>query len=91
MTLLATHTQETFLQPSALEVRLKLLLYEIRQRSVGRGAQLPEYGIMLLDELVQQRPFRPVPPIAGRIDERRRLRLPRSIQSLLESRKPRTQ
>jgi hypothetical protein len=31
-----------FLQPSALEIRLELLLYEIRQRSVGRGAQLAE-------------------------------------------------
>jgi hypothetical protein len=53
MTLLATHPQETFLQPSALEIRLELLLHEIRQRSVGRGAQLTECGIVLLDELVQ--------------------------------------
>ena len=42
MTLFATHTQETSLQPSELEVCLKLLLHEIRQRSVGRSAQLPE-------------------------------------------------
>jgi hypothetical protein len=53
MTLLATHTQETFLQSSALEIRLELLLYEIRQRLIGRGAQLAECGIVLLDELVQ--------------------------------------
>jgi hypothetical protein len=53
MTLLATHTQETFLQSSALEIRLELLLYEIRQRPIGRGAQLAECGIVLLDELVQ--------------------------------------
>jgi hypothetical protein len=49
-TLLATHTQETFLQSSALEIRLELLLYEIRQRPIGRGAQLAECGIVLLDE-----------------------------------------
>jgi hypothetical protein len=30
MTLLATHTQETFLQSSALQIRLELPLYEIR-------------------------------------------------------------
>jgi adenosylhomocysteine nucleosidase len=34
MTLLATHTQETFLQSSALEIRLELLLHEIRQRDL---------------------------------------------------------
>jgi hypothetical protein len=53
MTLLATHPQETFLQSSALEIRLELLLYEIGQRPIGRGAQLAECGIVLLDELVQ--------------------------------------
>jgi hypothetical protein len=53
MTLLATHTQEPLLQSSALEIRLELLLYEIRQRPIGRGAQLAECGIVLLDELVQ--------------------------------------
>jgi hypothetical protein len=53
MTLLAAHPQEALLQPSALEVRLELLLHEIRQRSVGHGAQLTECGIVLLEELVQ--------------------------------------
>jgi hypothetical protein len=53
MTLLATHPQETFLQSSALEIRLELMLYEIGQRPIGRGAQLTECGIVLLDELVQ--------------------------------------
>jgi hypothetical protein len=53
MTLFATHTQETSLQSSALEIRLELLLHEIRQRPIGRGAQLAECGIVLLDELVQ--------------------------------------
>jgi hypothetical protein len=67
MTLLATHTQESLLQPSALEIRVKLLLHEIRERPVGRGAQLTKCGIVLLDELVQQCPFRPVAlsPLAG--------------------------
>jgi hypothetical protein len=51
--LLIPSTAQTFLQSSALEIRLELLLYEIRQRSVGRGAQLTECGIVLLDELVQ--------------------------------------
>ena len=53
MALLATHPQEALLQPSALEIRLELLLYEIGQRPIGRGAQLAECGIVLLDELVQ--------------------------------------
>jgi hypothetical protein len=53
---------------------LELLLHEIRQRPIGRGAQLAECGIVLLDELVQQRPFRPVLRIAGRIEKRRRRR-----------------
>jgi hypothetical protein len=78
MALLATHPQEALIQPSALEIRLELLLDEIRQRPVGRGAQLTECGIVLLDELVQQRSFRPMPGIAARIDERRGLRLPRT-------------
>jgi hypothetical protein len=49
--MLAAHAQETLFQPSALEVRVKLLLHEIRQRPVGRCAQLTECGIVLLDEL----------------------------------------
>jgi len=52
MTLLATHTQESLLRPSAPEMCLKLLLHEIRQRPVGRGTQLTECGIVLRDELV---------------------------------------
>jgi hypothetical protein len=42
---------------SAAGSAMRRLLHEIRQRSVGRGAQLTERGIMLLDELVQERPF----------------------------------
>jgi hypothetical protein len=52
MTTLATHTQESLFQPSALEIRLELLLHEIRQRPTGRGAPIAECGIVLLDELV---------------------------------------
>jgi hypothetical protein len=55
MTLLATHTQESLLQPSALEIRVKLLLHEIWERPVGRGAQLTECGIVLLDESAGER------------------------------------
>jgi hypothetical protein len=51
MTLLATHTQESLLQPSALEIRVKLLLHEIQERPVGRGAQsrkpTPKIGYLL--------------------------------------------
>jgi hypothetical protein len=47
------------------------------QRPVCRGAQLTECGMVLLDELVRQRAFWSLPEIAGRIDERRRRRLPR--------------
>ena len=71
MTLLATHTQETFLQSSALEIRLELLLYEIRQRPIGRGAQLAECGIVLLDKLApksqQQVLARLARTLAGRL------------------------
>jgi hypothetical protein len=52
MTLLAAHTQEPLLEPSALEEGFKLLLHEIWQRPVGRFAQLSECRIVLLDELV---------------------------------------
>jgi hypothetical protein len=52
MALLAAHPQEALLQPSALEICVKLLVHETRQRPVGCGAQLTECGIVLLDELV---------------------------------------
>jgi hypothetical protein len=54
MTLLATHSQETFLQSSALEIRLELLLYEIGQRPIGRGAQLAECGIVMKKTIAGQ-------------------------------------
>jgi hypothetical protein len=48
--LLAAHTQETLLQPAAIEVGLELLLHVARQRPSGLGAQLAKGGVVLLDK-----------------------------------------
>lgn len=55
-------------------VDLELFLYVVGQRSTGLDAQLPERGIVLLDELVKERRFESVPAIAGRIEKWRRIR-----------------
>ena len=70
--LLAAHAQEVFLQPPALQASLELLLNVLWQRSANLGAQLMKFGIVPLDELIQQRGFGSVPGAAGRVEEWRR-------------------
>jgi hypothetical protein len=54
---IAAQAQETLLEPPALQVSLKLLLSESWKRPASLGTQLAKRGIVLLDELIQQRRF----------------------------------
>ena len=69
---LAVQAQETFLQPTALQAGLELLLHVPRQRPACFGSKLPECRIVLLHQLVEQRDLGPVPGIVRRIEKRRR-------------------
>jgi hypothetical protein len=59
------------LEPPALEIRLEFLLHVFRQRPAGGFARGEKCGVMLPDELVEQRLLGPMPRIPRRIDKRR--------------------
>jgi hypothetical protein len=65
VTLLAAHAQEALLEPPALQVSLELLLNESWKRPASLSAQFAKRGIVLLDELIQQRRPGSVPAIGG--------------------------
>src|SRR5690606_24544031 len=68
---LAAHPKEALLEPPALQVRLELLLHVARQRLALRRSRLTEPGIVLGDDLVEQRLFGTMARVARRVDERR--------------------
>jgi hypothetical protein len=65
MALLAAQAQDALLEPTALQVSLELLLNESWKRPAGLGAQFAKRGVVLLDELIQQRGFGSVAGMAG--------------------------
>ena len=69
--LLAAQAQEAFLQTAALEVGVELRLDIVGQGAACLGAQLAERGIVLLDQLMEQRRLGPEARIARRVDEGR--------------------
>ena len=60
MAILTAHAQEALLQPAALQIGVELLLHVVWQRPIGRGAQITECRIVLLDQLIEQRGLGPV-------------------------------
>ncbi len=68
MTLLAPDVQKTVLEVAALEIRLKLFLYVLRQRPADRLARGEECRIVLLDELVEERLLGQMLRVTRRID-----------------------
>src|SRR5690606_682100 len=71
---LAAHAQKAVLEATALQIRRELLLHVLRQRPARRFARRDEFGVVALDELVEQRRLGTVARVPGRIDERRRTR-----------------
>src|SRR5687768_1698874 len=62
------------LEAPALQIRVELLLYVLREQPACGFAHGDELGVVPLDELVEQRRLRPVASVARRIDERWRTR-----------------
>jgi hypothetical protein len=70
----ALNPNNAVLEQSALHIGLELVVHIPRQRAPLGSASLPEMGIVLGHELVEERRFRPVPPIPRRGNEISRLR-----------------
>jgi hypothetical protein len=62
------------LEQAALEIGLELVFHVSRQRPLLRHPPIAKPGIVLGDELIEQRGFGPVPRIARRRNEALRLR-----------------
>jgi hypothetical protein len=71
---IALDPQKAELEQSTLEISLELGVHVPRQWPPLGCPPIPEPGIVLGHELVEQRRFRPVPPISRRRDEIFRLR-----------------
>jgi hypothetical protein len=59
MTFGASHSHEAVFQSAAFEVVGKFLLYVQRQVLALRGHHIPERRVMPLDDVIEQRLFRP--------------------------------
>ena len=70
----ALDAQEPVLEPAALQIRLELVLDVARQWPALGRPPIPKLGMVLGDERVEQRRFRPVAPVARWGDESLRLR-----------------
>lgn len=71
MASLAAQAQDAFLEAVALEVGVEFCLDVVGQGVACLGAQFAERGIVLLDQLIEQRRLEPLARIARRVDEGR--------------------
>jgi hypothetical protein len=74
LTGLALDPKKSVLEQAALEIGFKLVFHVPWQRSPLGRPSIPEPGIVLGHELIEQRRFRPMPRIPRRRDETRGLR-----------------
>jgi len=74
----ATQAEEAFLQTTALQVGVKLLLDVVWKRSACFGSKRAKRGMVLLHQLIQQRGCGAMPGVARRIEKWRRALSPRT-------------